>query len=101
MKTIGFPYQEADITGLAGKTEMDAMVAYLQKLGTGIPRAAAAAVVGDLKNPFPKDPAAMQAGAQLYTLNCAVCHGENMQGAPPLGPPLLGGGAGLFGRATR
>jgi hypothetical protein len=28
--------------------------------------------------------------APLYAENCAVCHGENLQGAPPLGPPLLG-----------
>ncbi len=38
MKTIGVPYTDADIAGAAaaveGKTEMDAMVAYMQVLGT-------------------------------------------------------------------
>ena len=38
MRTIGVPYTDADIAGTAaaveGKTEMDAMVAYLQVLGT-------------------------------------------------------------------
>ena len=38
MQTIGVPYTEDDIadaaTGVQGKTEMDAMVAYLQVLGT-------------------------------------------------------------------
>ena len=38
MKTIGVPYTEQDIAAAAatvkGKTEMDAMVAYLQVLGT-------------------------------------------------------------------
>ncbi len=38
MRTIGVPYTDADIAGAAasveGKTEMDAMLAYLQVLGT-------------------------------------------------------------------
>lgn len=86
MQVIGFPYTPAEIAVLNGKTEMDAMVAYLQKLGTGIPKAAAAAVVGELKNPFPKDPAAMQAGQQLFAQNCAACHGEHGEGG--IGPEL-------------
>ena len=40
MQTLGVPYTEADIAGAAnavrGKTEMDAVVAYLQSLGTVI-----------------------------------------------------------------
>jgi cytochrome c oxidase cbb3-type subunit 2 len=86
MDVLGFPYAPADIAALGGKTEMDAMVAYLQKLGTGIPKAAAASVVGDLKNPFPKDPAALQAGAQLFAQNCAACHGNHGEGG--IGPEL-------------
>lgn len=86
MDVLGFPYSAGDIQALTGKTEMDAMVAYLQKLGTGIPKAAAASVAGDLKNPFLKDPAAMQAGAQLFAQNCAACHGANGEGG--IGPEL-------------
>ena len=86
MRVLDFPYTAAEIAGLNGKTEMDAMVAYLQKLGTGIPKAAAAAVVGELKNPFPKDSAAMQAGAQLFAQNCAACHGATGEGG--IGPEL-------------
>jgi len=86
MNVLDGPYTPAEIAVLNGKTEMDAMVAYLQKLGTGIPKAAAAAVVGDLKNPFPKDPAAMQAGAQLFAQNCAACHGARGEGG--IGPEL-------------
>lgn len=98
MKVLDFPYTPAEISALGGKTEMDAMVAYMQKLGTGIPKAAAAGVVGELKNPFPKDPAAMQAGAQLYAQNCAACHGA--QGDGGIGPELEPGSyddAALFG----
>ncbi len=40
LRTVGVPYTDADITGAAeavkGKTEMDAMIAYLQGLGTAI-----------------------------------------------------------------
>ena len=40
MRTLGVPYTDEDITGsvasLQGKTEMDALVAYLQVLGTSI-----------------------------------------------------------------
>ncbi len=86
MQVIGFPYTPAEIAALNGKTEMDAMVAYLQKLGTGIPKTAAAAVVGELKNPFPKGPAAMQAGQQLFAQNCAACHGARGEGG--IGPEL-------------
>jgi len=42
MKTLGVPYAEADITGarstLEGKTELDALIAYLQSLGTAVKR---------------------------------------------------------------
>ena len=40
MDVLDFPYTPAEIAALNGKTEMDAMVAYLQKLGTGIPLSA-------------------------------------------------------------
>jgi len=88
MEVLGFPYTQDEIAGLSGKTEMDAIVAYLQKLGTGIPwrKAAAVEIVGDIQNPFPKDPAAMQAGADLFAQNCAVCHGP--QGEGNIGPEL-------------
>lgn len=40
MRTLGVPYTDADIAGaqaaVAGKTEMDALIAYLQNLGTAI-----------------------------------------------------------------
>ena len=40
LRTIGVPYTDEDIAGAAavveGKTEMDALVAYLQGLGTAV-----------------------------------------------------------------
>lgn len=86
MKALGFPYTAAEITALQGKTEMDAMVAYLQKLGTGVPKPAAAEVVGELVNPAPRDPVSIQAGAVLFAENCAACHGAKAEG--DIGPEL-------------
>lgn len=47
LRTVGVPYTDADIAGaetaVAGKAEVDALVAYLQQLGTLIPSNAAAA----------------------------------------------------------
>lgn len=37
MKLLGFPYLRADLDELRGKTEMDAIVAYMRKLGSDIP----------------------------------------------------------------
>ncbi len=52
MKALHFPYTAADLAALKGKSEMDALVAYLQKVGNDIPRRkkAQAAVDGNLKN---------------------------------------------------
>jgi cytochrome c oxidase cbb3-type subunit 2 len=47
LRRLGDPYDDADIAAapkaLAGKTALDALVAYLQGLGTSLPRAEAAA----------------------------------------------------------
>lgn len=82
MAVLNFPYTLAEIQGLTGKSEMDAMVAYLQKLGSDIGwrQAAQTAVVGKLTNPFLDDPTVIAAGGQLYQDNCAACHGNNLKG---------------------
>ena len=40
----------------------------------------------------------LEAGAKLYSDNCAVCHGERLEGAA-LGPPLMGGEL-VYGAST-
>ena len=83
MDVLGFPYTEAEIKALVGKNEMDAIVAYMQKLGNDIPwrEAAATTIVGDLNNPFKGDAAAVAAGKILFAANCAACHGDDLSGS--------------------
>jgi cytochrome c oxidase cbb3-type subunit II len=83
MKALGFPYTQADLDAVKGKSELDAMVAYLQKLGNDIPWrkvAAAAPLVGDLKNPYAGDAQVAAQGKTLYEANCAQCHGTDLKG---------------------
>jgi len=93
MKVLGWPYSQEQIAALNGKTEMDAMVAYLQKLGSDIPwrEAGKIEMAGALANPFAGDKAAVAAGRQLYLDNCAVCHGKDLGGG--IGPDLTQAGA--------
>jgi len=73
-------------------TELDALVAYLQKLGrdlkvaqrgTAAPAAAAAA---EATNPFAGSEAAAEEGEKIFEENCRSCHGEH--GAGGFGPKL-------------
>lgn len=91
MKALDLPYAPSDISGLGGKTEMDALVAYMQVIGTAVKRAApamAAARPADHEpgNPFKDDPKAIARGKELYDQNCAVCHGSKGEGG--IGPSL-------------
>jgi cytochrome c oxidase cbb3-type subunit 2 len=88
MKALKFPYGEADIAALQGKSEMDALVAYMQKLGSDIPwrKTAHAAVVGELKNPFQDNMTILPEGKAVYDKECAQCHGADLKGG--IGPAL-------------
>ncbi len=93
MNVLHFPYSQEEIKALTGKTEMDAMVAYLQKLGSDIPwrQQAKSVVVGELKNPFQGDPAAIAEGERLFDMNCEACHSLEMKPtaeSDDVGPPL-------------
>jgi cytochrome c oxidase cbb3-type subunit 2 len=91
METLGFPYTAEEIKALEGKNEMDAMVAYLQKLGSDIPwrEALETTIVGELVNPYTDASQATISGwAPIFEENCAACHGSQMEG--DIGPELIG-----------
>lgn len=92
MKALKFPYTQADLDALKGKTEMDAMVAYMQKLGNDIPwrKAKQTTLVGDLKNPFTGNKDAAAEGKAIYAKDCAQCHGADLKG--DMGPGLIKSG---------
>jgi len=91
MDVLGFPYSSDEITALGEKTEMDAIVAYMQKLGSDIPwrKAVATSIVGDLVNPYTDvSHEEMEAWEPIYSDNCAACHGEHLEGE--IGPEIDG-----------
>jgi len=91
VEVLGFPFSEDQITELATKNEMDAIIAYMQKLGNDIPwrQTARTEIVGELRNPFAgADQDTLTKWRPLYQSNCSACHGNAMQGG--IGPELVG-----------
>ena len=92
MDTLCISYTEEEIASLKDQNELDALVAYVQVLGTAIPRKSVArlrreAVAVEMVNPLAGDPLAIAAGRELFGENCAVCHGDNGEG--DIGPSLV------------
>jgi cytochrome c oxidase cbb3-type subunit 2 len=90
MDALSFPYTAQQIAELASKTEMDALVAYVQQLGHAVEKPKAAGGL-DLAavNPFGTSPQAVAAGAALFAANCSVCHGDEGHGG--IGPSFVEG----------
>lgn len=91
MKTLGLPYTDVQISELNEKNELDAIVAYMQVIGTSVSKkiiTVAGAEVTEIEpvNPFAGDPKAIAAGKQIYSDHCSACHGENAKG--DIGPDL-------------
>jgi cytochrome c oxidase cbb3-type subunit 2 len=89
MKLLKFPYTQADLDDLKGKSEMDAIIAYMRKLGTDIPVKKAEAATQSIvarTNPFTDVKAIESEAKSLYKQHCASCHGENREGT--VGPSL-------------
>ena len=88
MQVLDFPFKEEEIRALSGKTEMDALIAYMQKLGNDIPwrKSAESQIVGNLKNPYMDNPTVMPEGMALYAEHCSGCHGSDLTGG--IGPDI-------------
>ena len=86
--------------------EMQAILAYMRWLGTGIPKGEKPKGAGLVEVPFLDRAAQAERGRHIYAEKCASCHAANGQGSPMPDsprqyPPLWGDksyneGAGLF-----
>ena len=97
LRRVGVPYpDDAGLKVLArtveGKTEMDALVAYVLSLGKAVDRGAAGGVDVDLEqaNPKANDVVAVGKGKQLFESNgCGACHGDEAEGQEGVAPSLV------------
>jgi cytochrome c oxidase cbb3-type subunit 2 len=96
LRSVGVPYTDADIAvvgvELEGKTEMDALVAYVLSLGKAVDRGAPGGVEVDLAaaNPLGQAVAAVTKGKQLFDANgCTACHGDEAGGQEGVAPSLI------------
>jgi len=96
LRKVGVPYGDEDVGGapaaLAGKTEMDALVAYTVSLGRAVDRGGPGGVEIDLAeaNPLAGNAAAVARGRQLFEEQaCSACHGEEGHGTEGVAPSLV------------
>jgi cytochrome c oxidase cbb3-type subunit 2 len=93
MKALDFPYTSYEIAALKDKNELDALVAYVQVIGTAVTQkavATAAAPMGEkehIRNPLAGGPKAITRGEELYKKHCEACHGKDGKG--DIGPSLI------------
>ena len=74
---------------LAGKDEMDALVAYMQWLGHAVARREGGAIDLAQANPMAGSVAAVVKGKALFADKCAACHGDEAAGMEGVAPSLL------------
>jgi cytochrome c oxidase cbb3-type subunit 2 len=75
---------------VGGKDDLDALVSYMQWLGTSVPRRQGGAAIDlAMVNPKAHDVGAVVKGKQLFEENCAVCHGEEAAGQEGIAPSLV------------
>lgn len=81
IKALGFPYTREEINAVDGMSQLDAIVAYLQKMGTAVPRPPRAPKIakGD-RNPHTNDATAIANGKKIFDMNCTGCHGIDLKG---------------------
>jgi cytochrome c oxidase cbb3-type subunit 2 len=92
MKANDFPYTAGELAQLKDKTELDALIAYMQVIGTSVnktPEASARPAVKEthIPNPLAGNPAAIKEGEKIFKEHCASCHGGDGKGK--IGPSVV------------
>ncbi|MCK5192772.1 MAG: cbb3-type cytochrome c oxidase subunit II [Desulfobulbaceae bacterium] len=81
MKVLGYPYTQEEIDDLEGMSRLDAIVAYIQKLGTAVERPPRPKMVQEgEKNSLANDSKAIAQGKRIFDMNCTGCHGIDLKG---------------------
>lgn len=84
MDVLKFPYTQEEINALKNKKQIDALIAYMQVIGTSVSKRAFVTVnEGDYENksnPFAGNDQAIKNGKLLYDAHCYMCHGTTGQG---------------------
>ncbi|PLX69859.1 MAG: cytochrome-c oxidase, cbb3-type subunit II [Denitrovibrio sp.] len=83
MDALSFPYTEEEAAELEGATELDAMIAYMQVLGTSIAKEALIEIdesMIEAESPVKGDADAIALGKKLYKAECSGCHGQIAEG---------------------
>lgn len=84
MKALGYPYTQDDVNELKSMTELEALVAYMQVIGTAVPWESYVAVNADdyegVTNPLNGNQEALRRGQVLFSRDCTECHGVNGEG---------------------
>jgi len=92
MRANDFPFTPDEIAQLKDRTELDALIAYMQVIGIAVKKAPAAPAAGGgvkerhIPNPLAGNAAAVKQGAALFQQHCAACHGDKGEGG--IGPSL-------------
>jgi len=96
LRVVGVPYTDADLAAapgaVAGKTELDGLVAYVLSLGKAVERGGGGAGGVDLEapNPVAGKPEAIRKGFELFAANgCNACHGDEAEGQEEVAPSLV------------
>jgi len=88
MTAQGLAYSASDISDLEGRTEMDALVAYMLSLGHAVPPVVEAdeAAEEPVLEEAPDHEALEHAGEETFQHQCSACHGSSGEGV--IGPSL-------------
>jgi len=90
LEALGLPFTPDQIADLGHRTELEALIAYVQQLGTAVPRIHAGVTVAlDAVNPLLGDASAIARGQKIFADNCSVCHQDDLKGVPGAFPSLV------------